>query len=94
MGAICVFYVKGQPKIREGREGSKGSALSSKFHLLTIRRKLYQVATQHAGAAYGRQFLQSVPQACVAAPGIANLKRWIKHASHAESRLHKCFKYA
>jgi hypothetical protein len=34
---------------------------------MTIRRKLYQMATQHAGAAYGRQFVQSVPQACVAA---------------------------
>jgi hypothetical protein len=37
MGAICVFVcnpvLKGQPKIHEGRKGSKGSALSSKFHL-------------------------------------------------------------
>jgi hypothetical protein len=29
----CNPVLKGQPKIHEGREGSKGSALSSKFHL-------------------------------------------------------------
>jgi hypothetical protein len=30
---LCNPVLKGQPKIHEGREGSKGSALSSKFHL-------------------------------------------------------------
>ena len=75
-------------------KAAKAAHSLQNFICMTIRRKLYQVATQHAGAAYGRQFVQSVPQACVAAPGIANLKRWIKHASHAESRLHKCFTYA
>ena len=47
MGAICVFVCE----IHEGSEGSKAGHSVQIFICMTIRRKFYQMATQHAGTA-------------------------------------------
>jgi uncharacterized membrane protein len=66
---FCVqsCFERTSAKSMKAVKAAKAAHSIQNFICMTIRRKSYQMATQHAGAAYGMQFVQSVPQACVAA---------------------------